>query len=281
MISMNDGVKFTIITVCFNSVETIERTMESVISQTFDNYEYIIIDGCSTDGTKRIIEKYKDLMPNKIKFVSEKDKGIYDAMNKGVLISKGDWIGFLNSDDWYEKETLEVVNNFIEKNQDADVVYGNFNMIYKSGEQLYKKKINSSEGFNPMKTGIPICHQSMFTKRIVFNKIGLFDLNYKIASDWDFEIRAYKNGFKYKYIDSVLVNFMIGGISSKPYFYERHKIRKSNNIYNNIDTQLIKDIFSELITLPLKKIIKNIFKTFFSEEKLLTLKGYRKCNIKL
>lgn len=80
MISMNDGVKFTIITVCFNSVETIERTMESVISQTFDNYEYIIIDGCSTDGTKRIIEKYKDLMPNKIKFVSEKDKGIYDAI---------------------------------------------------------------------------------------------------------------------------------------------------------------------------------------------------------
>ena len=102
---------FTIITVCFNSEMTIERTIQSVLNQTCQDYEYIIIDGASTDGTMDIVRKYEPLFQGRMRWISEKDQGIYDAMNKGIGVASGELIGIVNSDDYYEPDALEIMKN--------------------------------------------------------------------------------------------------------------------------------------------------------------------------
>lgn len=115
--------KFSIITVCFNSEETIERTIISVLSQSYQNFEYIIVDGASTDGTLGIVEKYVEKYPDKIKLISEKDDGIYDAMNKGIRVASGDLIGIVNSDDYYETDALENISETYD-GEKYEIVYG-------------------------------------------------------------------------------------------------------------------------------------------------------------
>ena len=117
----------SIITVVLNSVETIEKTIKSIIGQSFTNYEYIIIDGGSNDGTIDIIRKYSSYISY---WISEPDKGIYDAMNKGIAYAKGEYIGILNSDDWYVKNSLSTIANQIQNNPNIDIIYGNILRYY-------------------------------------------------------------------------------------------------------------------------------------------------------
>lgn len=197
--------KISVITVCLNSECTIERTIQSVIAQNDDNYEYIIIDGESTDKTLEIIEKYR----NEIAIVlSEKDAGIYDAMNKGIALASGDVIGIINSDDWYEPGTFEEVRRCFQKT-DAEAVYGKMNLIYEDG---YQETLIPSN-IEKIRYEMAIPHPTVFLKKDVYKRYGAFQLKYNIAADYDFMLKLYIRDVKFEYIDKVLANFRMNGIS--------------------------------------------------------------------
>lgn len=201
-----EHMKISIITVVFNAVKTIEQAILSVLNQSYKELEYIIIDGGSTDGTLDIIRKYE----KKISYwVSEPDEGIYNAMNKGIDIATGDVIAFLNSDDWYEKDTFKCVSeNF---KDDIDILAGRV-AVYRNGEILEDKKVFSSSEEIMIRMIYP--HPGIFARRKLFDKFGRFDESYKISADYDWLLRIYIQDIPIKYIDKVLVNFRAGGASS-------------------------------------------------------------------
>lgn len=206
--------KISIITSVYNNAATIEDAIRSVLSQTYTNIEYIVVDGASKDGTTEIIKKYENQIS---KFVSEKDKGIYDGLNKGVDLATGDVIAFLHSDDIYENENViaDVVKLFETTNTDSiygDLVYVDKNdtnkifRYWKSGEYTFKKLCN---GWMPP-------HPTFFVKREFYEKYGKFDLSYGIAADYDFMLRMLG---KYKittaYLPKVLYKMRVGGASNR------------------------------------------------------------------
>ena len=193
----------TVITVVFNGEKTIEKTINSIINQTYDNIEYILIDGASTDNTLDIIKKYEDKIDY---WQSEPDKGIYDAMNKGIRLALGDYIALLNADDWYELNTCEIVSKKIQLNH-QDVYYGVLN--YYENEQLIKV-----EGYtvNLLPYGM-IAHPTCFIKNDVY-KSKLYDTNFKSASDYDLINWLVANNFRFCFCPDIIVNFSTGGMSS-------------------------------------------------------------------
>jgi len=205
--------KISIITVCFNSAATIEDTIKSVVAQDCADLEYIIIDGGSVDGTLEIIGKYKDKIS---KVVSEPDQGIYDAMNKGIRLATGEIVGILNADDYYWNGQVlsQILIQFERENIDAcygDLVYvkrTNTNIIvryWKAG--WYNKK--------KLENGWIIPHPTFFVKKDVYNKFGLFDLNFKIAADYELMLRFLKKNIKLSYINRPLICMREGGYSAK------------------------------------------------------------------
>lgn len=195
----------TIITVAYNAVKDIENTILSVLNQTYPNIEYIIIDGGSTDGTLDIIKKYE----GKISYwVSEPDKGIYDAMNKGTLKASGEWLNFMNAGDtFYDEKVLEKVfkdNDW----SDTDVIYGDVVYVYPDKEEIRK-----TTSLKRIKVGIPFCHQCVFVKTKLQQQY-LFNTNYKICADYDFFYTLYKKGFSFKYKELIIAKYLAGGLSS-------------------------------------------------------------------
>nr|WP_314865784.1 glycosyltransferase family 2 protein [uncultured Flavobacterium sp.] len=169
--------KVTIVTVVYNDIDSIEETILSVINQDYNDKEYIIIDGGSTDGTIEIIKKYETRIDY---WISEKDKGIYDAMNKGIIIANGEWVNFMNSGDYFfDHTTLSTIFSNISIDSGIHVLYGS--VCYFINNKLIVKLPKS---LNRIQLGMPICHQSMLT-RAAFLKSQLFDLKYKFASDYD------------------------------------------------------------------------------------------------
>ena len=238
--------KISLITVCYNSEATIRDTLESVLSQTYDNYEYIIVDGKSTDKTLKIINSYKKKFKN-IKIISEKDKGLYDAMNKGVIKASGDIIGILNSDDILaSKDVFEKIVNNID---DYDGIYSNLLMLDEKLEKPYRvfksKPVSKKKGWH-------MPHPTLYVKKEVYKKIGVYNLYYKIAADYDFMLRMINNNFKLKYLDDYFVYMRSGGKSTnglKGYyknFKESYKALKHNkrkfplltNIYRTYETMI-------------------------------------------
>lgn len=200
----------TIITVVYNKVDTIERTIESVSEQTYKNIEYFVIDGGSTDGTVEIIKKYQK---NISFYISEKDKGIYDAMNKGLKKANGEIIGFLNADDWYERDTIQnVVSAF--KNTKAEIVHGSVNRVYPDNRIV---RLLSNKELSPMWYSMAVFHPATFIRKEVYDRYGLFDEQYKIAADYELLLRFYSNGVEFCSDDNIIVNFTTGGISSSSY----------------------------------------------------------------
>jgi glycosyltransferase involved in cell wall biosynthesis len=197
--------KLSIVTVCYNSVKTIEQTIRSVLSQNNGSYEYIIIDGGSDDGTLDVIKRYED---NIAYFISEPDKGLYDAMNKGVLAASGDIISFLNSDDWYFEYTVNrVLQEF--KYGDYDIVYGDIFFI-KDGFPPICQKSEIVDIYNN-----PPNHQIVFARTDLFAKIGMYDLQYPLAACFDWLLKAYVAGYKFQYIPLPLTNYRLDGLSSR------------------------------------------------------------------
>lgn len=203
--------KISIITVCFNSKNTIKRTFESLLSQTDKDFEYIVIDGNSTDGTLDIIKEYHKLFGGKMKYVSEEDDGLYDAMNKGINLSTGEYIGILNSDDWYESNTIEIIRNNIELDNTVDIYYGYIRIIKDNKEYMVRR---NNYDFISEGTGL-IQHPTCFIKKKSYEKFGLYNTKYKVCADQDLILRMVTKGARYKGIDSILTNFVVGGMSFK------------------------------------------------------------------
>lgn len=195
---------FSIIIPTKNSERLIERCVESVLNQTYTEFEILVIDGASTDRTVEIVRHYKD---SRIRIFSEVDRGIYDAMNKGIELSNGIWLYFLGSDDsLYSKQVLHLIAPYC--SQGVDVLYGNvhsrrFNGIYDG--KFDEKKILKKN----------ICHQAIFFRRSIFKVIGYFDLRYRAHADWDHNMRWLLSGdIKSQYVDQIIADYADGGFSS-------------------------------------------------------------------
>ncbi len=247
---------FTIVTVTYNCEDLIKNTLESIINQDFDDYEYIIIDGNSTDNTLNIIKSYKYKFDDKITIISENDNGIYDAMNKGMKLAKGELICFMNSGDTFFSGALKYIKKFYIENPEYDIYYGDTNNVKIIDENTFNK-VNYAEKDNKdvIKKKMLFCHQSSFIKRILINDIGIFNTEYRIAADWDFFVRCYKNNKKFKYIGTVVSNFLMGGTSNSNYSKEKHQIRKDNNLVGLIDKYYIAESIFFLKYFVLKKLI--------------------------
>ncbi|ASU36813.1 glycosyltransferase family 2 protein [Mucilaginibacter xinganensis] len=204
--------KISLITVSFNAESTISYCIESILRQKYPNLEYIIIDGGSTDGTVRVIEKYKHHLSL---FISEPDKGIYDAMNKGITLATGDVVGLLNADDFFADDTvLNAIADAFKKN-DIDALYGDLNYINKAGRVIRKWRAGefTSKSFN---LGWMPPHPTLYCKRSLFEKLGLYSLNYGTAADYELMLRyLYINKLKSYYIKKVMINMKTGGKSNK------------------------------------------------------------------
>ena len=209
----------TVITVVFNGEKFIEETILSVINQSFRNIEYIVIDGGSNDGTVDIIKKYT----NKISYwISEPDKGIYDAMNKGIRAAKGDWFNFLNASDTY-------IDNHVLKNifscelNDATIIYGDIKVLRENGKSHYHKAITLKNDKSIIK-GMKVCHQAIFYHRDI---IHLYDTSLRIKSEWKHLIEmTRKPNFKPLKINSPIVYYRLGGLSASLASVNRKEYRK-------------------------------------------------------
>ncbi|OJW78850.1 glycosyltransferase family 2 protein [Spirosoma sp. 48-14] len=198
----------TIITVCLNSDKHIEQTIQSVLNQSYNNIEYIIIDGKSTDSTLEIIKRYASKHPSIIQYISEPDAGIYNAMNKGIKMAKGELIGIINSDDWYEVNTVENVLLAYSKNGLA--VYHGIQRTYLNDKIIGLQCTSSNQLQIRM-----IEHPTCFLPKELYSTYGIFDENYKYASDYELMLRLQSKNIPFVMIESILANFREGGASHR------------------------------------------------------------------
>lgn len=221
----------SVITVCYNSEKHIRDTIESVLNQTYDNIEYILVDGKSSDKTLDIIKEYEPKFNGKMRWLSEPDDGIYDAMNKGIDLANGEIIGIINSDDWYELYTVEKVVNEFEKT-DVEVVYGD---LYKIIPGFSEKYIHTGDLSNKKISKIRFNHPTFFVKKSIYEKFGKFDTSYPVSADLDLTIRFLYNDVIFYRIPMVLANFRLGGVTSEKNitFRLRWLVSKYNILKNN------------------------------------------------
>lgn len=236
--------KFSIIICTYNVDSSISKTLESILAQDFKDFEVIVVDGKSTDNTIKLIKSYEEQFEEKLKFISEEDSGIYDAMNKGIKIAKGEWLYFLGSGDiFYDNNVLDKLNKEIILLKDHDIIYGNVEMgntglIY-DGKFTIKKLIKKN-----------ISHQAIIFNKNIFNLLGFFNAKYKSLADWEFNMRWFNNKkIKVKYIDVTIAKYDLTGMSKSFFdklFYD--------DFENNVKKYFPKKYFS-----------------FFKKEKFLEL----------
>ena len=248
--------KISIITVCYNSSETIEDTIQSVASQNYPNIEYIIVDGLSKDSTVDIIKKHSDVVS---KWVSEKDKGIYDAMNKGIAMATGDIIGILNADDVYTNN--EVLSYVVKQFEDQNVqgVYGDLKYVqkedltkviryWKSGEYSKGKFL---QGWMPP-------HPTFYVRKSVYNTFGTYRTDMPSASDYEFMLRViHVKEINLKYLPKVLVLMREGGVSNRSL---KHRIDANRDDRRAWEVNGVKPKFYTLYLKPLSKLIQFVLK---------------------
>ena len=215
--------KLSVITIVYNNVRDIERTMLSVFNQTYANIEYIIVDGASTDGTLEVIKRYENLI---LKLISEKDEGIYDAMNKGLAAATGDYVLFMNSgDEFYAPDTVADV---FKSETDADIYYGETEMINHASESLGQRRHKAPKQFTwrGFKYGMSISHQAVYVRRAIAEP---FDRRYQLSADIDWIIRAAKKAKKIVNVNQYVAKYLVGGMSKakhKQSLLERFDIMK-------------------------------------------------------
>lgn len=234
--------KVSLITVTYNSGATLKDTIESVLSQDYNNIEYIIIDGKSTDNTLNIIQKYEPLFSGRIKYISEKDNGLYDAMNKGIMKATGDIIGILNSDDFFTTNNIITqITNAFKKNSSIDAVYGDIHFVNPNdlnkcvryySSRIFKRSL--------MRLGFMPAHPSFYIKRECILKYGLYKTHYKIAADFEFLLRTiFVHKIKTLYLPIDMVTMRTGGASTaglksyKQIMREHLKAFKENHVFTN------------------------------------------------
>lgn len=216
--------KLSIITIVYNNVRDIERTIQSVINQTYANIEYLVIDGASTDGTLQVIDQYKSRIA---RLVSEKDKGIYDAMNKGLTLATGDYLLFMNSgDEIYAPDTVQQV---FATDPDADIYYGETEMINDAGQSLGRRRHKAPRQFTwrSFKYGMSISHQAIYIRRSIAEP---YQQNlYQLSADIDWILTAAKKARKIVNVDRYVAKYLVGGMSKakhKQSLLERFDIMK-------------------------------------------------------
>lgn len=214
--------KLSIITVCYNASSTIETTINSVLSQTYKNFEYLIIDGASADGTTDIIKKYTG--SENVRYVSETDNGIFDAMNKGIELASGEWIYFLGSDDiFYDNNVVEKI--FKHEINSVQIIYGNVKFLHSDIEYdgpFDQEKISTKN----------ICHQALFTRKTLFQEIGIFDCKYKMSADYSFNLKWMGQKKTALYVDEIVAIYNEKGMSGRIW---------DEVFYNDFDNLLIEN----------------------------------------
>lgn len=235
----------SVITVIFNGVATIEHTIRSVLEQTYDNVEYIIIDGGSTDGTLDVLRRYENHIDY---WVSEKDEGIYDAMNKGIAIAHGKYIGMLNSDDYFANPfSLEKIVSCLEINN-VDAVFSCLDIVDPANlnRVLRKYRITSFSPFM-LRIGVMPPHPTFYCKKSCYEKAGLYRTDYRIAADFEMLVRLLmQNHISWSFLDETTVKMRSGGLSSSGlksnWIVNREIVRacRENDLYTNILFLLLK-----------------------------------------
>lgn len=204
--------KISIITITYNSAKTLQRALASVQEQTYSDIEHIIVDGASTDGTREIIEAYAAQHAN-VRWISEKDEGIYNALNKGIRMTTGDVIGFLHSDDVFQSSDSikDIAQAFV--SSQADVVYGD--LQYCKGSKVVRRW--KSNDFHPgsLKFGWMPPHPTVYVRKEVYEQVGEYDEWFRISADYDMLLRIFTAGYKSCYLPQVLVCMETGGASNK------------------------------------------------------------------
>lgn len=257
--------KISIVTIVYNSVLYIEKTILSVINQTYPNIEYIIIDGGSTDGTLEIIKKYS----NRINLlISEKDNGIYDAMNKGIVHASGEWINFMNSgDSFYNNNVIDSVVKYLQ-NSNCEILYGDVNKIFEWGETIVKPY-----DLKYLKNHMIFSHQSCFVKTELAKHYP-FGNKYKIAEDYNFFYNQYIKNTNFLYIPICISNFdCINGLSTKMMLYAMKEDALINGSINKINWNL------NYLAFYIKIKIRSFFKTILPHNIVIYIK--RKLNKKV
>ena len=227
--------RVSIITICYNRVKTIEKAIQSVLSQDYEDIEYIIIDGNSKDGTQQIIEKYRNQIAT---YISEPDNGMYDAINKGLAIATGDIVGLMHSDDeFYDNHVISKIVEAFEASSKTEGIYGNGLYISNDEKQkVIRNRIGGNFSINKLRNGWLPLHTTIYLKKTIIEKYGNYDLNFKFASDTEFLLRyLFINKINIVYINSYLVKMRMGGISTSKkraveVFKEDLKIYKHHNI---------------------------------------------------
>ena len=234
--------KISVITATFNSGKTVRDTIESVLRQTHKDIEYIIIDGKSKDDTMEIVRSYESQFGERIRYVSEPDKGIYDAMNKGIAMATGDIIGILNSDDFYTSDdVLEQVARVM-SDAEVDAVYGDVH--YVNDAHLDKcVRYYTSRPFHRswMRFGFMPAHPSFYCRREIYERFGMFDTTYKVAADFENLLRLiYVHRIRTRYIPKDFVTMRTGGVSTSGLHSHRRimadhlRALRTNKVYSNV-----------------------------------------------
>ncbi len=235
----------SIITVVFNGEKYLEETIQSVIDQSYDNVEYIIIDGDSSDGTLDIIKRYEEQIDY---WVSESDGGIYDAMNKATSLATGRWINFMNTgDSFYNDEVLALVASY-DDGSTTGVIYGDSMKIYGGNRVIFKK----CQPLSSMDRELPFVHQCAFVKTSLAKQYP-FDLRYKICADYDFFYKLYSENTFFKYIEHTIAKYDMGGVSSN-YLTTYKEIREIEISYSNDERPYITRM--SLFVIALKETVK-------------------------
>ncbi|MES2454372.1 MAG: glycosyltransferase family 2 protein [Bacteroidota bacterium] len=229
--------KLSVITIVYNNVRDIERSMLSVLNQTYPHIEYIVVDGASNDGTKALIEKFKDRLAH---FVSERDQGIYDAMNKGLALATGDYVLFMNSGD--EIYAPETVTDVFESGVGADIYYGETEMYNDQWQSLGQRRHCAPEVFNwkSFRYGMSVSHQAIYIKRSLAQP---YDLQYKYSSDIDWIIKATKNASSIVNTHMYVAKYLVGGISKKKHLASLKERFRIFTKYYGLIPNLINHIF--------------------------------------
>ncbi len=232
--------KFTVITVAYNSASSIEETFQSILWQDHKDYEYIVIDGASEDATLSIIQRYEPLFEGRMRWKSEKDKGIYDAMNKALRMATGEVIGFLNSDDTYNrKDILSTIAKQL-KDENIDAVYADLH--YVNPKTKVPVRYYSSRWFRPwaLRFGLIPGHPTFYCRKAIYDKYGYFNDTYTVAADFDCILRLIRNHkIRTKYVRDNWVSMKKGGASTSGFqsyrkgMLEHRRALKENGVYSN------------------------------------------------
>lgn len=231
--------KISIVTVCYNSAETIEDTIQSVLAQHYPAIEYIVVDGASKDNTLDIVSKYSDRIST---VISEPDKGIYDAMNKGIALATGDYVGILNSDDVFaDADVIVRLVEHLRQHPMLDASYADLVFVERTDLHKITRRYSSSR-FAPwmIRFGLMLPHPTFYAKRELFSRYGLYKLDYRVSADFELMTRFIHSGAFIGRHDSVMVKMRQGGISTTGFWWRIHQnmeiVRacRENGIYTNI-----------------------------------------------